>query len=132
VPPVFRGSGDGAAMSRAGRLLADGEVLGIFPQGTCIPCRDRPYMRGAARLALATGTPVIPVALVGTEQAWRPHTPRFGLPTLRVLVARPLEVARQRPTLVGARELTRRMEEAIAELRRPYGEPKHAWIEEPA
>jgi 1-acyl-sn-glycerol-3-phosphate acyltransferase len=130
--PVFRGSGDGAAMSRAGRLLADGEVLGIFPQGTCIPCRDRPYMRGAARLALATGTPVIPVALVGTEQAWRPHTPRFGLPTLRVLVARPLEVARQRPTLVGARELTRRMEEAIAELRRPYGEPKHAWIEEPA
>ncbi|MGH3090989.1 MAG: lysophospholipid acyltransferase family protein [Gaiellaceae bacterium] len=128
--PVFRGSGDGAAMSRAGRLLADGEVLGIFPQGTCIPRRDRPYMRGAARLALATGTPVIPVALVATEQAWRPRRPKFGLPRIRVLVARPLEVARQRPTLVGARELTRRMEEAIAELRRPYGEPKHAWIEE--
>ena len=130
--PVFRGSGDGVAMSRGGRLLAEGEVLGIFPQGTCFPRRHRPFMRGAARLALATGTPVIPVALVGTEQAWRPHRPRFGLPKIRILVAHPLEVARQRPTLVGARELTRRMEEAIAELRRPYGEPKHAWVEESA
>jgi 1-acyl-sn-glycerol-3-phosphate acyltransferase len=129
--PVFRGSGDGAAMSRAGRLLAQGEVLGIFPQGTCIPRRHRPFMRGAARLALATGTQVIPVALIGTEQAWRPRRPKFGLPRIRVLVARPLEVALQRPTLVAARELTRRMEEAIAELRSPYGEPKHAWIEEP-
>ena len=130
--PVFRGSGDGPAMSRAGRLLVEGEALGIFPQGTCFPRRQRPFMRGAARLALATGTPVIPVALVGTEQAWRPRKPKFGLPRIRILVAHPLEVARQRPTLIAARELTRRMEEAIAELRRPYGEPKHAWIEETA
>jgi 1-acyl-sn-glycerol-3-phosphate acyltransferase len=128
--PVFRGSGDGVAMSRAGRLLAEGEVLGIFPQGTCIPYRRRPYMRGAARLALATGTRVVPVALVGTEQAWRPRRPKFGLPRIRVLVAHPLEVVRQQPTLVAARELTRRIEEEIGELRRPYGEPKHPWIED--
>jgi 1-acyl-sn-glycerol-3-phosphate acyltransferase len=126
---VDRGSGDGLALSRAGHLLAQGEVLGIFPQGTCFPRRHRPYLRGAARLALATGTPVVPVALVGTEQAWRPHKPKFGLPRIRILVARPLEVARQRPTLVGSRELTRRIETAIAELRRPYGEPRHAWID---
>lgn len=128
--PVFRGSGDGVAMSRAGRLLAEGEVLGIFQQGTCIPYRRRPYICGAARLALATGTRVVPVALVGAEQAWRPRRPRFGLPRIRVLVAHPLEVVRQRPTLVAARELTRRIEEALGELRRPYGEPKHAWIED--
>ena len=127
--PIYRGSGDGVAMSRAGRLLAEGEVLGIFPQGTCIPHRHRPFMRGAARLALATGTPVVPVALVGTERAWRPRKPKFGLPKIRILVARPLEGAPQRPTLVAARELTRRIEEAIAELRRPYGEPRHAWID---
>lgn len=127
--PIYRGSGDGVAMSRAGRLLAEGEVLGIFPQGTCLPHRHRPFMRGAARLALATGTPVIPVALVGTERAWRPRRPKFGLPRIRILVARPLEVAPQRPTLVAARELTRRIEEAIADLRRPYGEPRHAWID---
>jgi 1-acyl-sn-glycerol-3-phosphate acyltransferase len=128
--PVDRGSGDGAAVGRAGELLAQGEVLGIFPQGTCAPLRERPYMRGAARLALATGSPLVPVCLVGTERLLRPHRPKVGLPKLRILVGRPVEVARQRPTLVAARELMRRVEEAIAELRRPYGEPAHVWMEE--
>jgi 1-acyl-sn-glycerol-3-phosphate acyltransferase len=127
--PVERGTGDGAAVGRAGQLLEQGEVLGIFPQGTCVPRRDRPYLSGAARLALATGSPLVPVCTVGTEQLLRPYKTRIGFPKLRVLVARPLTVARQRPTLVAARELTRRVEEATAELRRPYGEPKHAWID---
>ena len=127
--PVARGRGDFDAFSRAGRLLADGEVLGIFGQGTCLPFRRRPFLRGAARLALETGSPLVPVALVGTEQAVRPHRLRLGLPRIRVLVGRPFEVAKQRPTVAAARELTRRAEDAIAELRRPYGEPRHAWID---
>ena len=44
-----------------GELLARGEVLGIFPQGTSKPVRSRPWHRGAARLALATGAPIVPV-----------------------------------------------------------------------
>lgn len=127
--PVARGRGDFDAFSRAGRLLADGEVLGIFGQGTCLPFRRRPFLRGAARLALETGSPLVPVALVGTEQAVRPHRLRLGLPRIRVLVGRPFEVAKQRPTVAAARELTRRAEDAIADLRRPYGEPRHAWID---
>ena len=128
--PVDRGRGDFDAFSLAGRLLADGEILGIFAQGTCKPLRRRPFMRGAARLALATGCPLVPVALVGTEQAVRPHRFRLGLPRIRVLVGRPFEVAGSRPTVAAARGLTRRIEEAIADLRRPYGEPRHAWIDE--
>lgn len=127
--PVERGSGDRLAFGRAGRLLERGELLGIFPQGTCAPRRVRPYFRGAARLALATGSPIVPVCMVGTEQLLRPHRLKVGLPKLRLLVARPFEVARQRPTLVAARELTRRVEETIDELRRPYGPPAHAWID---
>lgn len=127
--PVERGSGDGTAIGRAGQLLACGEALGIFPQGTCAPRRERPFMRGAARLALATGSPLVPVCLVGTEQLLRPHKPKIGLPKLHILVGRPLESARQRPTLVAARELTRRIEETLAELRRPYGPPQHVWLD---
>lgn len=127
--PIERGIGDNAAIGRAGNLLRRGEVLGIFPQGTCLPTRERPYLRGAARLALATGSPVVPVCLVGTERLLRPHKPKLGLPKLRILVGGPLDVATQRPTLVAARQLTRRIEEAIAELRRPYGEPRHVWID---
>ena len=127
--PVERGTGDNMAMGHAGRLLARGEVLGIFPQGTCLPRRRRPYLRGAARLALATGSPLVPVCIVGTERLVRPHKTKLGLPKLRVLVGRPFDVARQRPTLVAARRLMGHVEEAIADLRRPYGEPQHAWID---
>jgi 1-acyl-sn-glycerol-3-phosphate acyltransferase len=126
--PVERGLGDSAALGRAGRLLAEGELLGIFPQGTCLPYRRRPYMRGAARLALATGAPLVPVRMVGTERALRPHRLRVGLPKLRILVGQPIEVECERPTVAAARALTQRVERAIAELGLPYGEPRHVWI----
>jgi 1-acyl-sn-glycerol-3-phosphate acyltransferase len=127
--PVERGTGDNAAMGRAGQLLAGGEMLGIFPQGTCLPRRRRPYFRGAARLALTAGSPLVPVCIVGTERLLRPHKAKVGLPKIRILVGRPIAVARQRPTLVAARLLIDHVEEAIAELRLPYGEPQHAWVD---
>ena len=127
--PVERGGGDTEALTRAERLLESGQVLGIFPQGTCLPYRRRPWHRGAARLALSSGSPLVPVALVGTEKALRPHRFKLGLPKVRVLVARPLEVARQKPTVATAKALTARIEDAIAELRAPYGPPAHVWID---
>jgi 1-acyl-sn-glycerol-3-phosphate acyltransferase len=127
--PVDRGRGGFDAFGRAERLLANGEILGIFAQGTCKPFRRRPFLRGAARLALETGSPLVPVALVGTEQAVRPYRLKLGLPRIRVLVGRPFEVAGAQPTAAAARELTRRIEDIVADLRCPYGEPKHEWID---
>jgi 1-acyl-sn-glycerol-3-phosphate acyltransferase len=127
--PVERGGGDTDAVGVAERLIADRQVLGIFPQGTCLPYRDRPWHRGAARIALRTGAPLVPVALVGTEKALRPHRFKVGRPQIRVLVGRPFEVARARPTIAAAKALTQRLEEAVAELRAPFGPPAHAWID---
>ena len=127
--PVDRGRGDRAALEHARRLLDGGEIVGIFPQGTILPYRTRPFHRGAARLALMTGVPLVPVCLVGTERALRPRRPKLGLPKLRVLVARPIEVGGEPQTVVAAKEAMRRVEAAIAELRRPYGEPAHVWID---
>lgn len=127
--PVERGAGDADALGIAGRLLREEQILGIFPQGTCLPYRQRPWHRGAARLALATGSPLVPVALVGTEKALRPHRIRIGRPRIRVLVGRPFEVAPQRPTIAAAKALTKHIEDAIAELRAPYGPPAHTWMD---
>lgn len=127
--PVERGTGDHAAVGAAGQLLEQGEVLGIFPQGTCLPYRDRPWHRGAARLALVSGAPVVPVALIDTEKALRPHRVRLGRPHIRVYVARVVQVERQRPTIAAAKALMRRIEEAVAELRRPFGPPAHVWMD---
>ncbi len=128
--PVSRGVGDREAVGRAGGLLAEGELLGMFPQGTCLPYRHRPWLRGAARLALSTGAPVVPVCIVGSERALRPGKFKVGLPRIRILVGEPIEVPQGRPTVAAAKELTARIERAIEEARAPYGPPAHAWYPE--
>ena len=126
--PVSRGIGDRGAVGRAGDLLARGELLGMFPQGTCLPYRHRPWLRGAARLALATGAPIVPICIVGSEQALRPGKFKVGLPRIRVLVGEPIEVERGRATVAGAKMLMAQVEHAIEAAREPYGPPAHAWF----
>ena len=128
--PVERGSGDRGAVGRAAELVAEGQVIGMFPQGTCLPYRRRRWLRGAARLALATGAPVVPVCIVGSERALRPGKPRIGFPRIRILVGEPIAVERAKPTVARSRELTDRLEQAVEELRAPYGPPAHAWFPE--
>ena len=126
--PVLRGESDGAAIGAALELLGRGELLGVFPQGTCLPYRDRRWRRGAARLALEADCPLVPVALVHTEQAFQPRTRKIGFPQVRVLVGEPL-LPSGPATLEAAEELTARLEAAVATLRLPYGPPQHAWFD---
>ncbi len=128
--PVERGAGDRVALARASELLAGDQVLGMFPQGTCLPYRQRPWLRGAARLAISTGTPIVPVCIVGSERALRPGQFRVGLPRIRVIVCEPITVSPERPTVAASRELTARVEQAIERARLPYGPPAHAWFPE--
>ncbi len=106
--PVERGTGDGAAMSRAASLLRDAQVLGIFPQGTSKQLPDRGFHRGAARLALTTGAPIVPVRLVGTR-----GFPRPGRRRTQVHVCEPIVVEPAKPTVAAARELTSRVAQAL-------------------
>jgi 1-acyl-sn-glycerol-3-phosphate acyltransferase len=77
--PIDRGAADEDAMGTARQILERGDAVLIFPEGTRIrPGGLGAPKRGVGRLALETGAPVIPVAVIGTEEIrkkWRirPH-----------------------------------------------------------
>jgi 1-acyl-sn-glycerol-3-phosphate acyltransferase len=115
--PVERGADAGRAVAAAVNLLEQGAVVGVFPEGTSLPDKKRGYKRGAARLALATGAPLVPVALVDTHLTLEPGTHRIRLPRVRIVIGEPLRVDRQEPTEEAATELTARLQKAIESLR---------------
>lgn len=70
--PLNRFGADPAAITACLRVLRDGGVAGIFPEGTRGDGRLERFHHGAAYLALATGAPVVPVTMLGTREAGMP------------------------------------------------------------
>jgi len=72
--PVRRYQADFAALRRAQKVLGEGLILGIFPEGTRSKTRVLSKGEpGAAYLALRTGAPILPVAIWGTEKIKLPQ-----------------------------------------------------------
>jgi 1-acyl-sn-glycerol-3-phosphate acyltransferase len=117
--PIDRSSADAAqaALDTAKRVLAEGKLLGMYPEGTRSP-DGRLYKgkTGLARLALETGVPVIPVAMIGTNKVNPPGTSmlRFGKVTVRF--GKPMDFSRFEG-LAGNRFIERAViDEVIYEL----------------
>lgn len=109
---IKRGNGDQLALVRVRQSLEAGQAVAIFPQGAVRG--DRVWHRGAARMALVTGAPLVPVRLVGTARAL--SLGRMSFPRLRVIVGEPIEVARATEDPVAATELTERLRIAVQSL----------------
>jgi len=90
-----RGAGE-AAIKSGVDVLASGELFGIYPEGTRSPdgrlYRGKPG--GLARVALASGAPVIPVAMIDTEKIQPPGKvmPKLMRPGIRI--GKPLDFSR--------------------------------------
>ncbi|TKS62109.1 MAG: acyltransferase [Nitrospira sp.] len=109
---IKRGNSDQLALARMRQALEAGQAVAIFPQGAVRG--DRVWHRGAARMALVTGAPLVPVRLVGTAQAL--SRSRIGFPRLRVIVGEPIEVARAPEEPAAAAKLTERLRVAVESL----------------
>jgi 1-acyl-sn-glycerol-3-phosphate acyltransferase len=70
--PVDRSGFDLKAIKIALAVIARGEVLGMYPEGTRTPGVLLPFLNGAAWIALRTGAPLLPAAIAGTEKALPP------------------------------------------------------------
>lgn len=71
VIPIKRGSGDRGALETAKEVIRDGHLFCIYPEGTrSLDGKLHRGHTGVARLALELHVPVIPVAMVGTFEAY--------------------------------------------------------------
>jgi 1-acyl-sn-glycerol-3-phosphate acyltransferase len=103
--PVKRGEADADALETARVILSQGGLLALFPEGTRV--RDPDTLgsprRGAGRLALETGAPLIPAAITGTEKLFLGPVPKPR--RVQVAFGEPIEPAALAATPEAAGEL---------------------------
>lgn len=125
-----------AAYLKARRLLLDGEAVGTFPEaGISYSYTVRSLMRGTASLARETRTPVVPVALWGSQRIYS-----VGVPNERgkepppsfvrgrrvdVSFGEAMEIGRRDDLSEWTRELGRRMTSQLEGLQQlPHHRPR--------
>ncbi len=103
--PVRRGAADEDALETARTILRQGELLALFPEGTRVrePQELGAPKRGAARLALEAGAPMIPAAITGSDHIWLGPIPKPK--RVQIAFAPPVPVEHLEPTPDAAREL---------------------------
>jgi 1-acyl-sn-glycerol-3-phosphate acyltransferase len=95
--PIDRSGGKAseASLNTGLRVLAEGRVLGIYPEGTRSP--DGKLYRGRtgiARMVLESGAPVVPVAMIDTEKVMPIGSKWPKLRRPGIIIGKPLDFAR--------------------------------------
>jgi 1-acyl-sn-glycerol-3-phosphate acyltransferase len=71
VHPVDRGAADVQAYRLAKRILDEGNILFVFPEGTRSPDGAlQEAQDGVAVLAMRTGAPIVPLGIAGSNGVW--------------------------------------------------------------
>jgi 1-acyl-sn-glycerol-3-phosphate acyltransferase len=133
--PVDRKAG-AAAYDEALRALKEGELIGVFPEATINRAFDvKDLKTGAARMAIETGTPLIPVAIWGTQRIWTKGRPRNlrrrGIP-VTIVVGEPIPVAPGDDLALVTQRLHDRLREMLTHAQdeypdKPAGEKDNWW-----
>ncbi|MDX1873490.1 lysophospholipid acyltransferase family protein [Mycolicibacterium sp. 120266] len=123
--PIDRTDADSAqaALQTAQRILSQGKLLGMYPEGTRSP-DGRLYKgkTGLARIALESGIPVIPVAMIGTDVVNPPGDKMWHFGRVQVRFGKPMDFSRFEG-LAGNRFIERAViDEVMYELMRLSGQ----------
>ena len=121
--PVYRGRGDaGLVLKQAEQALREGACVIVYPEGTASRDPDLWPMvgrTGAARLALTTGAPVIPVAHWGAQEilpygSKKPHL--FPRKTVRMAAGPPVDLSAYAGQRLGASTLRAATADIMADI----------------
>ncbi|BBZ54750.1 MULTISPECIES: lysophospholipid acyltransferase family protein [Mycobacteriaceae] len=123
--PIDRTNADSAAdaLTAAAKILDQGKLLGMYPEGTRSP--DGKLYKGKtglARIALETGIPVIPVAMINTDVVNPPGSKMWHFARVEVKFGKPMDF-RRFEGLAGNRFIERAViDEVMYELMRLSGQ----------
>jgi 1-acyl-sn-glycerol-3-phosphate acyltransferase len=96
--PVKRGKGDRESLRAGLKVLKDGNVFGLFPEGTRSKTGEiGKGLSGAGFFALRTEADVVPCAIIG---------PYKSLKTLKVVYGKPIAMAEMRAAKASAEQVT--------------------------
>jgi 1-acyl-sn-glycerol-3-phosphate acyltransferase len=117
--PIHRGAGAWGPLEQLADVVRDGWLAGIAPEGTVGGGDElQPIQKGAARIALLAGGPVIPVGLWGPQRRW----PKTGLrmkrpirPNVGVSFGQPLDVEGDPKSRPDVQALTDRLSAALCD-----------------
>src|SRR5205807_3907017 len=117
--PLRRGLGDWRAIEAVAAAIREGSLAGLSPEGTVGEGSVlQPGQKGAARIALLTGAPVIPVGIWGIQRRW----PQSGLhlrrplrPVVAVAFGPALEPAGDAHSRADVRAMTDRIMASLAD-----------------
>ncbi|WP_138492975.1 lysophospholipid acyltransferase family protein [Paenibacillus pinistramenti] len=108
--PVKRGGVSKESIKISLKLLREGHVMGIFPEGTRHAAADAAVKKGAANFALRSGAVVIPVAILGNYKLFRKVRVVYGPPV-------DLDEFRENPTGDAVDIATERIMSSIRQLK---------------
>lgn len=112
--PVRRATADRTAIRHAITLLNNGELLGLFPEGTRSKTGKlgKPET-GLAMIALKSGAPVVPTAIIGTNKVWKDG---LLLPRFIVKFGAPITVEQGKADKEAMENLSNRIMQEISHL----------------
>ncbi len=111
----------GSSSAKAINLLTENKNVGLFPEGgVSRDARLRDFRRGTSLLALRTGRPVVPCAILGTFESFPrcAKFPKFFLP-LKLKIGKPIYLLKEFSELIDETALqkgTFRIRNAIKEM----------------
>lgn len=126
IHPVDRGTADVEAFRLAQRIVDEGHVLLVFPEGTRSPDGAMQEAKdGLAILALRSGAPILPVGISGTDRFWPKG--RFLRPGGRIIlrVGEPFRLGDVIPPDVDRRTAKRLATETVMTRIAALVEPRH-------
>ena len=134
VFPVDRSGGSKSlgALEHAREIIEDGELFGIHIEGTRSP-DGRLYKghTGAARLALETGCPIVPTAIIGSRDLQKPGQVIPGKGSSKVIYGEPIAVEKtpaDQVTHERLRELTDEVTRRIEAMSGQEYVPEYAQV----